>query len=406
MLTLEKIKEDFPQVGEIYADNKPIIYLDSAATNLKLKAVIDSTLTYYAKECANVHRGIHTLSEISTAKYENTRTLLKDFLGANQREEIVFTRGTTEAINLVASSWGNQNIKEGDEILISHMEHHSNIVPWQMLCERKKAHLKVIPINDQGEILFEEYLKLLTPQTKLVSVTYISNALGTINPIAKMISEAHKVSAKFLVDAAQAAAHLSCNVQKLNCDFLAISAHKMFGPTGIGALYAKIDLLKAMSPIQGGGDMIDTVSFEKTTYAAPPQKFEAGTPNIAGAIAWAPAIEYINKLGLSNIEKYEQELLTYATEKLSSIKDLTIIGRAKSKGAVISFTIDNIHSHDIATIANKYHIAIRTGHHCTQPLMRRMNVTATARASLSIYNTKEDINQLYRALQNIIKLFL
>jgi cysteine desulfurase/selenocysteine lyase len=406
MLDFNKIKSNFPQISETYEGGKPITYLDSAATNLKLKSVIDLMDTYYSKECANIHRGIHTLSEISTDKYEKTRDLLKAFLNSEKREEIIFTSGTTEAINLVARSWGDKHLMAGDEILISHMEHHSNIVPWQMLCERTEAVLKIIPINDAGEIIYDEYLKLLGPKTKLVSVAYISNALGTINPIKKMIKDAHLHDAKFLVDAAQASSHLKIDVQDLNCDFLAISAHKMFGPTGTGALYGKADILNFMPPLYGGGDMIDTVTFEKTTYNEIPQKFEAGTPNIGSVIAWAAAIEYINETGLENIAEHENELLEYATKKLSEFSELTIIGNAKEKSAVISFVLDGIHPHDIATISNKYGIAIRTGHHCTQPLMRRMNVPATARASFSIYNTKEDIDKLYNAIKNIIEMFL
>lgn len=405
MIDREKIEEAFPQVTQTYADGKPIIYLDSAATNLKHKDVMTALETYYLKECANVHRGIHTLSEISTDKYELTRKTLARFFNTRRVEEIVFTKGTTEAINLVARTWGDENIIAGDEIIISHLEHHSNIVPWQMLCERKKAVLKVIPINDAGELILEEYQKLLTPKTKLVSVNYISNALGTVNPVNKIITLAKKVGALTLIDAAQAAAHKEIDAQALDCDFLAVSAHKMFGPTGVGALYGKYELLDSMPPLYGGGDMIDTVTFEKTTYTHPPQKFEAGTPHIAGIIAWKPALDFIKEVGLKNISKYEQELLIYATEKLSSLSGLRIIGTAKEKGAVISFVIDEIHAHDIATLANKYQLALRTGHHCTQPLMQRLNVPATARASFSIYNTKKDIDHLYESLKKIIELF-
>ena len=405
MINSHEVRELFPQVAHCYEDGKPIIYLDSAATNLKHIDVVKALETYYLKECANVHRGIHTLSEISTDKYEATRKTLAKFLNAKKIEEIVFTKGTTESINLVARTWGDQNINKDDEIIISHLEHHSNIVPWQMLCERKGAILKVIPVNDKGELLLEEYQKLLSPKTKLVSVNYISNALGTINPVNKIITLAKKVGAKVVIDAAQAAAHKEIDVQALDCDFLALSGHKMFGPTGVGALYGKYDLLDKMPPLFGGGDMIDIVTMEKTTYTLPPQKFEAGTPNIAGIIAWKPAIDFITKLGLDNIARYEDELLQYATEKLNSLKGLKIIGTANEKASVISFTIDGIHSHDIATLANKYHLALRTGHHCTQPLMKRMNVSATARASFSIYNTKEDIDHLYQSLKKIIDLF-
>lgn len=404
MLDLDKIKKDFPQVTTPY-EGQIISYFDSAATTLKPQIVIDAVNTYYAKETANIHRGIHTLSEVGTFKYEKTRDLLKDFINAKSRKEIIFTKGTTESINLVARSWGETNLKAGDEILISHMEHHSNIVPWQMLCEKTGAILKIAPINDKGEILLEEYKKLLSDKTKLVSIVYISNSLGTINPISDLIKEAKKYDAIFLVDAAQAVSHTPIDVQELDCDFMAFSAHKMFGPTGIGALYGKESILNSMPPFLGGGDMIDKVSFEKTTYNDLPHKFEAGTPNIAAGIAWASAIEYINGLGLENIAQYEDELLAYATQKLSSIPTLTIIGTADKKSAVISFTLKDAHPQDIASLANKYGVALRTGHHCTQPLMERMCVPATARASFSIYNTKEQIDKLYDILNKIVNMF-
>ncbi len=405
MFEKNKLEKLFPQIKETYENGKRIVYLDSAATNLKLQSVIDLTDVYYGRECANIHRGIHTLSEIGTNRYEYTRSLLKDFLGAKKVEEILYTTGTTGSINLVARAWGETFLKPGDEVLISYLEHHSNIVPWQMVCEKTGAVLKVAPINDQGEIIFEEYVKLLSDKTKMVAINYISNTLGTINPIKDLIKEAKKFNALFLVDAAQAVAHMKIDVQELDCDFLALSAHKMFGPTGIGALYGKEELLNAMPPLFGGGDMIEQVTFEKTTYNVLPQKFEAGTPNIAGAIAWAPAIEFINEVGLDKISAYEHELLTYATEQLSQIKELKIIGTAKEKSAVISFVIDGIHAHDIATMLNKYNIAVRTGHHCTQPIMKRMGVAATARASFSIYNTKTDVDELKTALLKTIELF-
>ena len=403
-MNFNEMNKYFPQLNE-KIDDKKIIYLDSAATNLKLGSVIELTNTYYQKECANVHRGIHTLSEISTERYEKTRTLISSFLNSPKREQIIFTKGTTESLNLVAMSYANMVLKQDDEVLISEMEHHSNIVPWQMVCDRTGAKLKIIPINDHGEIILDEYKKLLSNKTKIVSCAYISNALGTINPIKEMIPLAHEVGAKFVVDAAQATSHVAIDVQTLGCDFLAASAHKMFGPTGVGFLYGKEDLLNEMPPLFGGGDMIDVVTFEKTTYNVIPQKFEAGTPNIAGVIGFAPAIEFLNEVGLDNIAKYEHELLEYATAKLSSIPELKIIGTAQKKSAVISFVIDGIHPHDIATLANKYSIAIRTGHHCTQPLMKRMNVPATARASFGIYNTKEDVDKLHNALTSIIELF-
>lgn len=403
-LNIEKIQKDFPQVLNEY-QGKVITYLDSAATTLKPQSVIDMVDTYYKEECANVHRGIHTLSEVSTAKYEKTREQLVEYIGAKKREEVIFTKGTTESINLVALSWGENNVTEGDEILISHMEHHSNIVPWQMLCERKKAILKIIPIDDNGDLDLEAFKSLINSKTKLLSVAYISNALGTINPVKELIAEARKYDTKILIDAAQAISHVKINVQELDCDFMAFSGHKMFGPTGVGVLYGKEELLETMPPIYGGGDMIDVVTFEKTTYNTLPQKLEAGTPNIAAIIGLSAAIDYINELGLENIVKYEDELLKYATEKLSSISTLRIVGTAKKKSAVISFVLEGIHPHDVATLANKYGIAVRTGHHCTQPLMKRMNVPATARASFSIYNTKADVDKLYTTLTKIIELF-
>lgn len=404
MLNLEKIKSDFPQVTTPF-EGQLITYFDSAATTLKPKVVIDAVEKHYSSETANIHRGIHTLSEVGTTKYEYTRDLLKKLINANHRKEIIFTKGTTEAINLVARTWGEVNLNKGDEILISHMEHHSNIVPWQMLCERTGAILKVAPINDKGEILFEEYKALLSDKTKLVSIVYISNSLGTINPIKDLIIEAKKYNATFLVDAAQAVAHQHIDVQDLDCDFMAFSAHKMFGPTGIGALYGKEDILNSTPPFHGGGDMIDLVTFEKTTYNELPYKFEAGTPNIAAGIAWAKAIEYIQELGLNNIAQYEDELLKYATEKLLTVPTLKIIGTADRKSSVISFTLEDAHPQDIATMANKYGVALRTGHHCTQPLMKRMCVPATARASFSIYNTKEEIDKLHETLMKIVDLF-
>jgi len=404
MIARETIISDFPQISELY-DGKKITYLDSAATNLKHKDVISSINTYYSRETANIHRGIHTLSEIGTEKYERTRDILQKYIGAASRKEIIFTRGTTDSINLVARSWGEANIKAGDEILISHMEHHSNIVPWQMLCEKTGAVLKVAPIDDNGDIILEEYIKLLSNKTKLVSMVYISNSLGTVNPIKELIKEAKKFGALFLVDAAQAVSHKKINVQDLDCDFLCMSAHKMFGPTGIGALYGKEAILNSMPPFLGGGDMIDKVTFEKTTYNDLPYKFEAGTPNIASGIAWAKSLEYINKIGLEAIANHENELLEYATKELKKINGLTIIGNAKEKTSVISFTLDCCHPHDIATMANQYGVALRTGHHCTQPVMDRMNVPATARASFAIYNDINDIDILVETIKKIVQLF-
>lgn len=401
---IDSIRLQFPQVTNPYPE-KPILYFDSAATTLKPICVTNMVNQYYLKECANVHRGIHTLSEVSTGNYEGTRDKLQKFIGAKEREEIIFTKGTTDSINLIAQSYGQTNLKAGDEILITEMEHHSNIVPWQMLCERTGAVLKVAPIDDAGDILVSEFEKLLSNKTKLVSCVYISNALGTINPVKELIKMTRKTDAVFVLDAAQATSHLKVDVKELDCDFMAFSAHKMFGPTGVGVLYGKKALLEAMPPVNGGGDMIDTVTFEKTTYNTLPYKFEAGTPNIAGVIGFGAAIDFINSIGLEEIFEYEHELLEYATEKLLTIPGLKIIGEAQKKAAVISFTIEGLHPHDIATLANKYNVAIRTGHHCTQPLMKRMNVPATARASFSIYNNKAEIDELYESLLKIKTLF-
>ena len=404
MLDLNQIKKDFLQTENPYNGNI-ITYFDSAATTLKPKQVVETIDRYYQAECANVHRGIHTLSEVCTARFEETRDKIQKFINSPTREQVLFTKGTTDSINLVASSYAQTFLKEGDEILVSTMEHHSNIVPWQLACEKTGAVLKVIPINDEGEILLDEYKNLLSEKTKIVSVVFVSNALGTVNPVKEMIKLAHEVGAKVLIDAAQAMAHEPVDVQELDCDFLAFSGHKMFGPTGVGVLYGKEDLLNAMPPYQGGGDMIDQVSFEKTTYNVLPHKFEAGTPNIAGVIGLGAAVDYINQLGIQNIKEYEHELLDYASAKMSQVPGLRIVGTAKNKASVISFVMKDLHPHDIATLANKYHLALRTGHHCTQPLMKRLCVPATARASLSIYNTKEDVDKLVDALNKMVELF-
>lgn len=404
-MNIEKVLNDFPQIRREHKGNI-ITYFDSAATTLKPQQVVDAVSHYYLSECSNVHRGIHTLSEVCTDRFELTRDKTQSFINAKKREEIIFTKGTTDSINLVANSFSQMDLGPEDEILISEMEHHSNIVPWQMACERAGATLKAIPINDQGEILIDEYKKLLSEKTKLVSIVFVSNALGTINPIKEMINLAHKKGAKFMVDAAQAVAHEKVDVQDLDCDFLAFSGHKMFGPTGVGVLYGKEDLLNAMPPYQGGGDMIDQVTIEKTTYNVLPHKFEAGTPNIAGVIGLGAAVDYIQELGIEEMKAYEHELLDYATEKMQEVPGLKLIGTAKNKASVLSFVIEGLHPHDIATLANKYHLALRTGHHCAQPLMKRLGVPATARASLSIYNTKEDIDKLVAALTKMVELFV
>ncbi len=405
MLNVEKIRKDFPQIDS-KTNGSSIIYFDNAATTLKPSSVIEAMDIYNSKETANVHRGIHTLSEISTFKYEETRDKLVNFINADSREEIIFTKGTTESINLLANTYGIANIKKDDEIIISYLEHHSNIVPWQILCEKTGAKLKVITINDLGELELESLKELLNSKTKIVSFNYVSNALGTINPVKKMIELIkEKSDAVVHIDAAQACGHMRIDVKDIDCDFLSLSAHKMFGPTGTGLFYGKKELLESMPPFLGGGDMIDVVTFEKTTYNVLPYKFEAGTPNISNTIAWSKAIDYINELDFSDIHKYEDELLNYATEKFNEISGIKIIGTAKNKASVISFTMEGLHPQDIATMLNKYNIAIRTGHHCTQPLMKRMNVSATARASFSIYNTKEEIDKFIESLKSIQEIF-
>ncbi len=366
-------------------------------------SVIRAVTNYYTTMNANIHRGIHTLAEKATVAFEATRTACQEFINAQTHEEIIFTRGTTEAINLVASSFG-ETLIAGDEIIISTMEHHSNIVPWQMVCEKSGAVLKVVPITDEGEFVFEEYTKLLSDRTKLVAVTYASNALGTINPIEEIILKAHEVGAKVLIDAAQAASHLPIDVQKQGIDFLAVSAHKMYGPTGVGFLYGKFDLLNAMSPYQGGGEMIKEVSFEKTTYNDAPFRFEAGTPNIADVVAFKDAIDFVNTLGKEAIQAHEVALLRYATEQLEQIEGLSIIGRAKNKVGVASFVIEGVHHQDLAIMLDQKGIAVRTGHHCTQPLMQRYGLLGTTRASFAVYNTMEEIDVFIEGLHKALKM--
>ena len=395
---VEHIRKDFPNLNAL-VHGKPLIYLDNAATTFKPASVIEAVDNYYRNGSSNVHRGVHYLSERATAQFEETRRKVKNFINARQTTEIIFTRGATDAINVVTQSYGRTFLKSGDEILISHMEHHSNIVPWQMLCEEKKCVLKVIPINDEGELIWEEFEKLLTPKTKFVSIVYVSNSLGTINPVKKIIQAAHRLKVPVLVDGAQAVNHLKVDVQDLDCDFLVFSAHKLFGPTGVGVLYGKAELLNKMPPAQGGGDMIASVTFEKTTYNVLPHKFEAGTPPIAGVIGLGAAIDYVEKIGLQNIFAYEKELLEYGTKALRVIPDLRMIGTAKEKAAVLSFVLPNIHPHDLGTLVDEDGIAIRTGHHCTMPVMQRFKVPATARASLAFYNTKTEIDKLVEAIQ-------
>ncbi len=401
---VEKIRQDFPALrGKVHG--KPLVYLDNAATSQKPQVVIDTVTRYYLSENSNVHRGVHFLSELATQAYESARTRVRQFLNAAHEREIIFTRGTTESINLVAHSYGRSRIKAGDEIVISAIEHHSNIVPWQMVCEEKGATLRVIPVNDAGELLLEEYERLLCDRTKLVSVVYVSNALGTINPVRQIIALAHRRGIPVLLDGAQAAPHLAVDVQDLECDFYAFSGHKLFGPTGIGILYGKAELLEAMPPYQGGGDMISVVTFEKTLYNSLPYKFEAGTPHIAGAIGLAAGIDYVQRIGLNRIAAYETDLLAYGTELLSAIPGLRIIGTAKEKAGVLSFVLDGIHAHDVGTILDHEGIAIRAGHHCAMPVMKRFGVPATARASLAFYNTREELDALAKGLHKVIEVF-
>ena len=401
---VESIREDFPVLKQTI-HGKPLVYLDNAATAQKPYAVIEAIRKFHEVDCANIHRGVHELSQRSTAAYELTRAKMKRFLNARSKSELIFVRGTTEGINLVASSWGHKNVREGDEIIISAMEHHSNIGPWQMLCESTGATLRVIPINDRGELVMEAYEKLLNPRTKMVAVTHVSNALGTINPVAEIISMAHRAGALALIDGAQAAPHLKVDVQALDADFYAISGHKMVGPTGIGILYGKSKLLNAMPPYQGGGDMIKTVTLEKTTYADLPYKFEAGTPNIAGGIGLGAAVDYLNHIGLDRIAAYEHELLVYGTQALEQIPGLRMIGTAREKAAVLSFVIEGIHPHDIGTVLDRMGIAVRTGHHCAQPVMDRFGVPATTRASLAFYNTVQEIDALVAGLRKVKEVF-
>jgi len=399
-----KIREDFPILKQV-VHGKPLIYLDNAATSQKPQIVIDAMTQYYEHENSNIHRGVHFLSAQATQAYESARTRIQKFINAGSEKEIIFVRGTTEALNLVAQCYARPRLNIGDEIVISAMEHHSNIVPWQIVCEQTGAKLRVIPINDQGEILFDEYVALLNERTKLVSIVHISNSLGTINPIGKMIQRAHEREIPVVVDGAQSAPHMKVDMQALDADFYAFSGHKLFGPTGVGILYGKERLLESMPPYQGGGDMIRSVTFEKTTYNDLPHKFEAGTPNIVGGIAMAVGIDYVTQIGLDAVARYEYDLLRYGTERLSAIPGLRLIGTAKEKASILSFVLENIHPHDVGTLLDVEGIAIRTGHHCTQPVMHRFNIPATSRASLAFYNTREEIDALVTAIEKAIKVF-
>lgn len=401
---VRKVRADFPILSR-KVHNLPLVYLDNAATTQKPQSVIDTISHYYASENANIHRGVHFLSECATEAYETARRTVQHFLNAREQCEIIFVRGATEAINLVAQTYGRVHVGAGDEIVISAMEHHSNIVPWQMLCEEKGAHLRIAPINDDGELLLDELEALMSPRTRLVATAHISNALGTVNPILRVVEIAHRWGVPVLVDGAQAVPHGPVDVNALDCDFYVFSGHKVYGPTGIGVLYGKRHLLDEMPPYQGGGDMIRSVTFEKTLYNQLPYKFEAGTPHIAGAIGLEAALEYLTGIGLEEVFAHEQELLTYGTESLKAIPGLRLIGTAREKAGVISFVMEDIHPHDIGTILDRQGIAIRTGHHCAQPLMQRFGIPATARASIALYNTATEIDALVAGIYKLKEVF-
>jgi cysteine desulfurase / selenocysteine lyase len=398
------VRRDFPILSR-RVHGKSLVYLDNGASSQKPQRVIETLSRYYREENANIHRGVHYLSERATAEYEDARKKIQSFINAGHKEEIVFVRGTTEAINLVAQSYGRSSLRAGDEIIISAMEHHSNIVPWQMLCEQTGARLRVVPINHDGEVIFDEYERLLNDKTKLVSVTHVSNALGTIVPVQDIVRAAHRREIPVMLDGAQAVPHLKVDVRALGCDFYAFSGHKMFGPTGIGVLYGRRELLDRMPPYQGGGDMISLVTFEKTHYNVLPYKFEAGTPHIAGGIGLGAAVEYLSGLDWDQVVAHEDDVLAYATEKLAAIDGLRIIGTAKRKAGVLSFVLDDIHAHDIGTILDKEGVAVRAGHHCAMPVMQRFGVPATTRASFALYNTREDADALCAAIQKVRKVF-
>lgn len=403
-LDIQKIRKDFPILSQqVY--NKPLAYFDNGATTQKPKVVIDEELKIYSQENSNIHRGVHYLSEQLTQRYEDARKTVQKFINAPHDHEVIFTSGTTESINTIAFSFGDKYINEGDEIIISTLEHHANIVPWQMLCERKNAVLKVIPINDKGELMIDEYQKLLSSKTKIVAVNHVSNALGTVNDVKSIIDIAHKKNIPVLIDGAQSVQHGNVDIQELDCDFFVFSGHKIYGPNGIGVLYGKEKWLDEMPPFMTGGEMIKKVTFEKTTFNELPFKFEAGTPNYVAAIGLAKAIDYIQEIGLKNIAAYEKELLEYATQKLKSIDGLKIIGTSDHKISVISFILDNIHHYDAGMVIDKMGVAVRTGHHCAEPLMHRFNIEGTIRASFAFYNTKQEIDRLYEALITVKQMF-
>lgn len=402
-LNIDQIRGLFPVLHQ-EVHGKPLIYLDNAATTQKPQSVLDALSTYYSHDNSNIHRGAHTLADRATRYYETTRESVREFINAKESAEIIFTKGTTESINLVAQTFGRKFIGKDDEIIISTLEHHSNIVPWQMLCEEKGAILKIIPITESGEIILEEFQKLLSPKTKLVSIVHASNALGTINPVKKIIAAAHEIGAKVLLDGAQSTSHLEIDVQDLDCDFLAFSAHKLYGPTGLGVLYGKRELLEAMPPFLGGGEMIKEVTFEKTTYNDIPFKFEAGTPNIADVIAFKSSLDFIKSLGKKNIKMHEDDLLAYSNELLTSIKGFIPVGTASEKVSVLSFNIKDMHPFDVGVMLDANGIAVRTGHHCTQPLMKRLGLEGTVRASFAVYNTKSEIEKLAESVAKIARI--
>jgi cysteine desulfurase / selenocysteine lyase len=401
---VHRLRKDFPLL-RLKVHGKPLVYLDNGATSQKPQIVIDALNRYYTEENSNIHRGVHFLSERATAAYEAAREKLRRFVNAASLKEIIFVRGTTEAINLVTQSYGRAFLKAGDEIIISAMEHHSNIVPWQILCEQVGARLRLIPINHDGELVLDEYRRILNEKTKFVSVTHVSNALGTIVPVKEIVKLAHEHGVPVLLDGAQAVPHLKVDVQDIGCDFYAFSGHKLFGPTGVGVLYGRAELLEAMPPYQGGGDMISLVTFEKTHYNVLPYKFEAGTPNIAGGIGLGAAIDYLNGLDWDQIAAHERDLLAYATDSLSALRDLRIIGTAKEKAGVISFVFDQVHAHDVGTILDQEGVAVRAGHHCAMPVMQRFGVPATTRASFAFYNSREEADVLVKALHRVMKVF-
>jgi cysteine desulfurase / selenocysteine lyase len=403
-LDLDKVRKDFP-ILERRIHGKRLVYLDSAATSQKPQVVINAISRYYEQGNANIHRGVHFLSEEATEAHELARRTVQRFLNASDPREIIFVRGTTEAINLVAQTYGRANVQAGDEVLITAIEHHSNIVPWQILCQEKGAILKIAPINDRGEVLLDEFRNLLGPRTKIAAVTHVSNALGTVNPVQRMIEIAHSKNVPVLVDGAQAVPHLEVDVQALDCDFYAFSGHKVYGPTGIGVLYGKAHLLDAMPPYQGGGDMISSVTFEKTLYNKLPYKFEAGTPDIAGALALAVAIQYLQDLGIDKVAAHEHDLLAYATERISTIPGTRLIGTAGDKAAVLSFVLEGVHPHDIGTILDQEGVAVRTGHHCAQPIMERFGIPATVRASFALYNTREEVDAFVESVRKVREVF-